>query len=78
MHNMLIYANQVMTSHQYDIWTKDIVWEQLYGLLCEFCDHFSLKAQVSYSLLFRGRGFKVVQMAHYPHGAHGHGPKGHN
>ena len=26
MHNMLIYANQAMTSHQYDIWTKDIVW----------------------------------------------------
>ena len=22
MHNMLIYANQAMTSHQYNIWTK--------------------------------------------------------
>ena len=64
---MLIYANQAMTSHQYNIWTKDIVWKQLYGLLCEFCEHFSLKAQVSYCcprLLFRGRGFKDVQMAH--------------
>ena len=49
MHNMLIiYAYQAMTSHQYDIWTKDIVWEQLYGLLCEFYEHFSLKAHVSY------------------------------
>ena len=45
---MLIYANKAMTSHQYNIWTKGIVWEQLYGLLCEFCEHFSLKAQVSY------------------------------
>ena len=45
---MLSYANQAMTSHQYNIWTKDIVWKQLYGLLCEFCEHFSLKAQVSY------------------------------
>ena len=82
MHNMLIYANQAMTSHQYNIWTKGIVWEQLYGLLCEFFEHFSLNAQVSYccpSSFFRGRGFKVVQMAHItPHGAQGHGPKGHN
>ena len=31
MHNMVIYANQAMTSHQYSIWTKDIVWEQRYG-----------------------------------------------
>ena len=36
---MLIYANQAMTSYQYNIWTKDIVWKQLYGLLCEFCEH---------------------------------------
>ena len=26
---MLIYANQAMTSHKYNIWTTDIVWEQL-------------------------------------------------
>ena len=45
---MLIYANHAMTSHQYNIWTKDIVWEQLYGLLCELCEHLSLNAQVSY------------------------------
>ena len=35
---MLIHANQATTSHQYNIWTKDIVWKQLYGLLCEFCE----------------------------------------
>ena len=28
---MLIYANQAMTSHQYNTWTKDIVWEQRYS-----------------------------------------------
>ena len=39
MHNMLIYANQAMTSHQYSIWTNDIMWEHRYGLLCEFCDN---------------------------------------
>ena len=27
---MLIYANQAMTSHQYNICTKDMVWEQLW------------------------------------------------
>ena len=81
MHNMLIYANQAMTSHQYNIWTKGIVWEQLYGLLCEFCEHFSLNAQVSYccpsSFLGEG-GSKLFKWYTLPPWGHGHGPKGHN
>ena len=62
---MLIYGNQAMTSHQYSIWTKDVVWEQRYGLLCKFCEHFSSKAQaIAVRLLYWGRGFKVIETVH--------------
>ena len=68
---MLIYVNQAMTSHQYNIWTKDIVWEQRYILLLEFCDHLSLDAQVSYCCPSSSQGKGIQSCSngtHYPMG----------
>ena len=50
---MLIYANQAMTSHQYNIWTKDIVWKQLYMASCV---NYEGSSELLLSVFFLGEG----------------------
>ena len=73
MHNMLIYANQVMTSHQYNYLDQGhsvgaTVWPPVWN---------SVNICSPSSFLGEG-GSKLFKWHTLPHGAHGHGPKGHN